>query len=71
MTTKTTVYISQPATEHGPWRVMCAGRPTEELRTRERAIARAVDYARLMESVGHTIVVKLERPDGSWVIYRG
>lgn len=65
------VYIAPPATERGRWRVTCDGRPAQELPDREEAVRHAVGYARKMEAAGRTVVVKLERPDGSWVVYRG
>jgi hypothetical protein len=43
----------------------------EELLDHDTAINHAVTYARMMETAGKAVVVKIERPDGSWVVYGG
>ena len=64
------VYISRPA-DRGPWRVKCDDRPVEEIPDREAAIAHAVAFATVVEASGRDVTVKIERPDGSWVVYGG
>jgi hypothetical protein len=71
MSGQVTVYIARPTTERGRWRVTCAERPVEELLDHDTAINHAVTYARMMETAGKAVVVKIERPDGSWVVYGG
>jgi len=64
-----TVYISPPATERGPWRVRCDGRPTEEFRHEQHAMRRASDCVRMAENAGSSGVIKIERPDDSWLLF--
>lgn len=71
MSGKVTVYIARPVSERGLWRMTCAGRPVEEMKDREEAISHAVKYARHMEDTGTTVAIKIERPDGTWVVYQG
>jgi hypothetical protein len=71
MSAPVTIYIARPATERGRWRVTCPERPVEEVLDHDTAIDHAVMYARLMETAGKAVVVKIERPDGSWVVYGG
>lgn len=70
MSAKVTVYIARPDSERGRWRVTCTGRPVQEMADREDAINHAIKYARCMEVAGTTVVIRLERPDGSWVVHR-
>ena len=64
------IYISPPMSERAPWHVQCDGRPLRELATEKQALRHASDVARMAESTGSEVVIKVEKPDGSWDIFR-
>jgi hypothetical protein len=70
MTDEVIIYIAPPSTGRGPWRVRSDHRPLEEFGTEGEAVDRAAKYARMVENAGGTVVIKVERPDGSWETYR-
>jgi hypothetical protein len=70
MTSEVIVYIAPPLTDRGKWRVRSDGRPVEEFGSEREAVAQAAKFARMVEHAGGTVVIKIERPDGTWETYR-
>lgn len=70
MTAEVVIYIAPPVTEKGRWRVRSDGRPAEEFSSERDSIGYAAKSARMIESAGGTVVIKVERFDGSWETYR-
>jgi hypothetical protein len=66
MTNAVTIYVSPPATNRAPWRVVTHDRPGREFATEMEAMAAATQYARLSQAAGGSVTVKVEGPDGNW-----
>jgi hypothetical protein len=70
MTKAVTIYVSPPATNRAPWRVVTHDRPGREFDTEAEAMAAATQYARMSEAAGGTAIVKVESQDGSWGVQK-
>jgi hypothetical protein len=70
MPSMTVIYIAPPVTLRGRWRVRAEGSPEREVDSQEAAIRYATDRARLVEGAGGEAVIKIEKPDGIWEVFR-
>jgi hypothetical protein len=70
MSDEVIIYIAPPSTERGRWRVRSDGRPEEERPDEKSAVAFAANHARMIENAGGVAIIKIERPDGTWDVFR-
>ncbi|UPG87450.1 hypothetical protein L2Y94_08885 [Luteibacter aegosomatis] len=70
MTERVVIYISPPLSHHAPWRVRADERPVRELKTEKDAITYAGDVARMVENAGGEVMIKIEKPNGDWEVFR-
>jgi hypothetical protein len=70
MSGTTVIYIAPPVTHRGRWRIRADGSPEREADSQEAAIRYAADRARIVEGAGGEVVIKIEKPDGNWEVFR-